>query len=121
MNQTLSQSVPVNVIMAVKACAKVFAGEIIEGARKVQSQWDQTDEGAAEQLKAVEERFGPVGNETREFPRGPLTADHMRESSRRHKASRGGEGVGQLGIWQLQQSSGVERFGTKIGGKRLMK
>lgn len=38
-NQTLSQSVPVPVILAVKSVAKLFAGELIEKARKVQSEW----------------------------------------------------------------------------------
>lgn len=38
-NQTLSQSVPVPVILAVKSVAKLYAGELIERARKVQSEW----------------------------------------------------------------------------------
>lgn len=38
-NQTLSQSVPVNVVTVVQAYTKMFAGILIEGAREVQSEW----------------------------------------------------------------------------------
>jgi transcription initiation factor TFIID subunit 11 len=38
-NQTLSQSVPQNVILVVQAYTKMFAGLIIEGARDVQAEW----------------------------------------------------------------------------------
>jgi transcription initiation factor TFIID subunit 11 len=29
--------------------------------------------------------------------------------------------VGELGLWQAQQNSGVERFAVKVRGKRLLK
>ena len=38
-NQTLSQSVPANVITVVQAYTKMFAGLIVEGARDVQAEW----------------------------------------------------------------------------------
>lgn len=38
-NQTLSQSVPANVVTVVQAYTKMFAGILIEGAREVQSEW----------------------------------------------------------------------------------
>ncbi|KAL1586548.1 hypothetical protein WHR41_05192 [Cladosporium halotolerans] len=38
-NQTLSQSVPANVITVVSAYTKMFAGLIVEGARDVQAEW----------------------------------------------------------------------------------
>lgn len=38
-NQTLSQSVPANVITVVAAYTKMFAGLIVEGARDVQAEW----------------------------------------------------------------------------------
>ena len=57
----------------------------------------------------------------KELRRGPLLPDHLRESIRRNKAEGDGGLVGHLGLWQLQASSGVERFGVKIGGKRLLK
>src|ERR1700709_2163469 len=110
-NQTLSQSVPQNVIMGIKAAAKVYAGEMIEGARKVQAQWTETDEEAKAKLPSPP----PDGEETR---RGPLLPEHLVEAYRRHKLAREGALAGQLGLWQLQQNSGVERFGLKVGGKR---
>ncbi|KAK3679796.1 hypothetical protein LTR78_000172 [Recurvomyces mirabilis] len=38
-NQTLSQSVPQNVVLAVSAYVKLFAGSLIEEAREVQAEW----------------------------------------------------------------------------------
>lgn len=38
-NQTLSQSVPQSVVTTVNGYSKLFAGEIIEGARDVQAEW----------------------------------------------------------------------------------
>jgi len=118
-NQTLSQSAPASVILAIRFVTKVFAGEIIEKARKVQSQWlEATQESQtglqSPPLSETEERH----KETR---RGPLTPDHLREALRRLKLERGGGAVGLLALWKLQQHSGVERFGLKVQGKRLLK
>lgn len=38
-NQTLSQSVPANVVLAVGSLVKLFAGELIDCAREVQGEW----------------------------------------------------------------------------------
>ncbi|PSS23370.1 hypothetical protein M430DRAFT_97306 [Amorphotheca resinae ATCC 22711] len=114
-NQTLSQSAPQSVILAVKSVAKVFIGEMIEGARRVQTQWMESDEEARNVLPS------PPADGEEEKRRGPLLPDHLREAYRRHKLAGEGALVGQLGLWQLQQSSGVERFGVKAHGKRLLK
>ncbi|RFU30729.1 hypothetical protein B7463_g5601, partial [Scytalidium lignicola] len=108
-NQTLSQSAPASVILAVKSVAKMFAGEMIEGARKVQSEWLNREEP---------EDGNPKEEETR---RGPLLPDHLREAIRRYKMGKEGCLAGQLSLWQHQQSSGVERFAVKVMGKRLFK
>jgi transcription initiation factor TFIID subunit 11 len=115
-NQTLSQSVPPNVILAIKSAAKMYAGEIIEGARRVQTEW----------VEAGEEQISnppPPGVVPRvpEDRRAPLMPDHLREAHRRYVLEGDGGLVGQLGLWQQQQHSGVERFAVKAGGKRLFK
>ncbi|OQO15184.1 hypothetical protein B0A48_00567 [Cryoendolithus antarcticus] len=38
-NQTLSQSVPANVVNVVSSYLKIFAGQVVEGAREVQGEW----------------------------------------------------------------------------------
>nr|POE87490.1 transcription initiation factor tfiid subunit 11 [Quercus suber] len=43
-NQTLSQSVPPNVILAVKMYSKLFAARLIEEAREVQAEWLAVEE-----------------------------------------------------------------------------
>ncbi|CZR56459.1 related to transcription initiation factor IID beta chain [Phialocephala subalpina] len=122
-NQTLSQSVPPNVILAIKSAAKIFAGEIIEGARKVQTEWVEVNADLQNEIQMPTppaETNTPVEKE-KEKRRGPLLPDHLREAFRRHMLEGDGGLVGELGLWQHQNVSGVERFGTKIGGKRLFK
>ncbi|POS83231.1 hypothetical protein EPUL_004690 [Erysiphe pulchra] len=119
-NQTLSQSAPQQVILAVRSVAKVFAGDMIERARKVQTEWlEISGENPGLPLIKTEDKSIPdqKGEEKR---RGPLMPDHLREAYRRHLLTDTAL-VGQLGLWQLQQQSGVERFGARIGGKQLFK
>ncbi|KAG0646573.1 Transcription initiation factor TFIID subunit 11 [Hyphodiscus hymeniophilus] len=126
-NQTLSQSAPASVILAVKSVAKIFAGEMIEGARRVQEEWVGADDLLKETIKRNMQKLptppedirNEFMEESRDLPRGPLEPDHLREALRRYRARAEGGMVGQLGLWQHQSSSGVERFGTKIQGKRL--
>jgi transcription initiation factor TFIID subunit 11 len=115
-NQTLSQSAPQSVILAVRSVAKIFIGEMIEGARRVQTQWQEVDEESKTLLPTPPTELGEE-----KVLRGPLLPDHLREAYRRHKLSGDDSLVGQLGLWQLQASSGVERFGNRCGGKRLFK
>ncbi|KHJ33175.1 putative transcription initiation factor tfiid subunit 11 [Erysiphe necator] len=117
-NQTLSQSAPQQVILAVRSVAKVFAGDMIERARKVQTEWlEISGENPGLPFLKVEDSSIPKQKEKR---RGPLMPDHLREAFRRHIMTDPAL-VGQLGLWQHQQQSGVERFGARIGGKRLFK
>jgi len=118
-NQTLSQSAPASVILAVRSVAKLFAGDLIESARRVQSQWVEASEESQTGLPSPP--ADDVKLKEKEARRGPLLPDHMREAIRRIKMERDGGLAGQLGLWQLQSQSGVERFGVKAMGKRLMK
>ncbi|KAI9647738.1 hypothetical protein NHQ30_004124 [Ciborinia camelliae] len=128
-NQTLSQSVPATVILAVKSVAKQFVGELIEGARKVQTQWIEAGEPNAgfanppleDTPNTKGEETGEEVQETKELRRAPLQADHLREALRRLREGNEDGLAGQLNLWQLQQHSGVERFGSRVGGKRLFK
>ncbi|CAG8980193.1 hypothetical protein HYALB_00012385 [Hymenoscyphus albidus] len=120
-NQTLSQSSHPSVIGAVKSIAKIFAGELIEGARRVQDQWlENTREDQVNGLPSPprEEDGEPREVDTR---RGPLLPDHLREALRRYKLAREGGLTGQLGLFQLQQQGGTERFGVRVKGRRLLK
>ncbi|EAS31101.1 transcription initiation factor TFIID subunit beta [Coccidioides immitis RS] len=57
-NQTLSQSVPPNVITTISGYTKIFIGEMVEKARTVQQQWaDTTDAAALEAYEAEEEEL----------------------------------------------------------------
>jgi transcription initiation factor TFIID subunit 11 len=106
--------------LAVKTISKLFAGEIIESARHIQTQWIKAtgeDQTGGLLSPPAEDGIEPQ-NETR---RGPLLPDHLREAIRRYKLTREGGLAGQLGLWQIQQQGGVERFGVRVKGKRLLK
>lgn len=120
-----------------QSVAKVFVGDLIESARKVQSEWvAKTGEPQAEPgVKPSdwpyekEEYWGEEGQpraihpkvKPKEPPRGALRPDHVREAWKRYKTGAEGGNVGSLGLWHKQQSSGVERFGVKTRGRSLFK
>lgn len=116
-NATVSQSVPQMVSTAVKAVAKLFAGEIIEAARNVQAEWIVAGEKQSE-LPTPPPSTTDAG-EGEEHPelhkRGPLRPDHLREAWRRYRISGESRGVGMQQLWHAQQGSGVERFSTRTG------
>ncbi|EHL01944.1 putative Transcription initiation factor TFIID subunit 11 [Glarea lozoyensis 74030] len=119
-NQTLSQSVGAPIILAVKTIAKMFAGELIEDARRIQTQWiiANGDDQVGEFLSPPAKDAVKPEKETR---RGPLLPDHLREAIRRYRLRREGGSVAQLGLFHVQRQSGVERFGLRVKGKRLLK
>ncbi|KAM3069057.1 hypothetical protein ACMFMF_009023 [Clarireedia jacksonii] len=125
-NQTLSQSVPATVILAIRSVAKQYIGEVIEGARKVQTQWIEAGEPnsglpSPPAEDTIMEGGGGDAQEAKEMRRAPLQADHLREALRRSRDATEGGMAGQLNLWQLQQHNGVERFATRVRGKRLFK
>lgn len=93
----------------------------------MQSQWldlSKTDEVGTELVK----RIGPPkSDEDAEYrkslsieQRGPLTPEHLREALRRIKLERLSS-VGLLGLGRSQHSTGQDRFGIKMAGKRLFR
>lgn len=122
-----------------RSVAKVFIGDIIEGARRVQAEWaEKLDEkqtdlptpepspslsySGADGMEGVEptER-DKQPEEPSHIKYGPLRPDHLREAMRRYKLSMEGGSVGMHALWHQQQHSGVERFGTRTRGRRLFK
>lgn len=138
-NAAVSQSVPANVYKAMQSVAKVFVGDVIEESCRVRSEWvaktnePQAEEGVnnppwpyegEEHWEGAEEgrpRATHPKAKPKEPPKGALRPDHVREAWRRYKTSAEGGNVGSLGLWHAQQSSGVERFGVRTGGRRLFK
>jgi transcription initiation factor TFIID subunit 11 len=130
-NQTVSQSVPGSVVFAIKSVAKVFTGDLIEEARRVQAQWNAMDDDLKLAMKnemmknpnLYDSLSEEVKHEQMRLPVGPLEPDHLREAIRRMKNRQHEGGVGMQGLPDIQHHSGVERFATKKGirGKRLFK
>ena len=108
-NQTLSQSVPQSVVIAINGFTKVFVGELIGRARDVQSQWL----AAASKLPTGELNDG----ECKEMDRGPLTPDHLREAYRLYRKNREGGGAGYQGL----SLHGKENVASRTRGKRLFR
>ncbi|KAG0639434.1 hTAFII28-like protein conserved region-domain-containing protein [Tuber brumale] len=77
-NQVLSQSVTAGVGTAICGFSKVFTGEIVELALKVQKEWADADvEG--EGIENIRKRTKSDGS------LGPLLPDHLREAARRYR------------------------------------
>ncbi|KAK4185871.1 hTAFII28-like protein conserved region-domain-containing protein [Podospora australis] len=161
-NATISQSVAENVVIGMRAVAKVFIGDIIESARRVQGEWiektgekqtdlptppataapspsvdtiatqtlTQTESQPGTQTETQTETQTATQTQTQqtaalnaevEDRRGPLRPEHLREAMRRYRAGLEGGGVGMQGLWHQQQQSGVERFPTRTGGRRIFR
>ncbi|KAB5531328.1 hTAFII28-like protein conserved region-domain-containing protein [Coniochaeta sp. 2T2.1] len=144
-NATVSQSVPENVVLTVRTAAKVFLGDIIESARRIQGEWmdnldeKQVDDGLLTPEATPGKEQEPTGADgaaataaaaaaedddeavRKWHRRGPLRPDHLREALRRYKLAQEGGAVGLHDPWHQQQQSGVERFETRRPGKRLFK
>jgi transcription initiation factor TFIID subunit 11 len=102
--------------MAIRSVAKLYAGDIIEEARRVQAEWiantgeDQVPSGVPTPPPAT----NPDGSEQpREDLVGPLRPEHLREALLRYQRENRGGGVGMQNLWHVQQQSGVERFSTR--------
>ena len=120
-NSTVSQSVPQNAVLLTKLISKVFLGDIIESARRVQGEWIEANNEPQCDLPLPPLPPGAEPPERkRDEPRGPLRPEHLQEALRRYKASGEGSSVGMLGLWHSQQSSGVERFSTR-NSRRLFR
>ncbi|KAJ6789022.1 hypothetical protein PWT90_10493 [Aphanocladium album] len=112
-NATVSQSVPQMVSTAVKAVAKLFAGEIIEQARQVQAEWIHAGENQSELPTPPPTSTDDTNEEEQDIKRGPLRPDHLRAAWLRYRASKQSNGVGMQQLWHNQQNSGVERFSAR--------
>ncbi|GAB7340529.1 hypothetical protein MBLNU457_6947t1 [Dothideomycetes sp. NU457] len=116
-NQTLSQSVPKNVVTTISAYSKVFAGEIVDRARGVQREWVAAMDKLPTGERNVMIGDGEGGAQVQERDLGPLTPDHLREALRRYKLDREGGTVGFTGL----SLEGRESAASRNGGRRLFK
>lgn len=120
MNATVSQSVQGQISSSVRAVTKVFAGELIELARQVQTEMVLSGE------KQTDLPTSPPGSDAaadgvdESERRGPLRPEHLREAWRRYQRCGEGRGVGMQQLWHAQQGDGVERFSTRTG-KRMFR
>ncbi|KAH6623918.1 hTAFII28-like protein conserved region-domain-containing protein [Chaetomium tenue] len=140
-NATISQSVAENVVIGMRAVAKVFIGDIIESARRVQGEWIERLDEKQTDLPTPPATVAPTPNpdsEADEQPReardpkdirdsevddrrGPLRPEHLREAVRRYRKGFEGGGVGMQWVYHQQQQGGVERFPTRTGGRRIFR
>jgi transcription initiation factor TFIID subunit 11 len=116
-----------------RAVAKVFIGDVIESARRVQGEWiermgeKQTDlptprKAAADATTNADEQADIRGKDLEaDDRRGPLRPEHLREAVRRYRKGLEGGGVGMQWVYHQQQQGGVERFPTRTGGRRIFR
>ncbi|ORY71529.1 histone-fold-containing protein [Pseudomassariella vexata] len=115
-NSITSQSVTPSIPQAMQVVCKLFLGDIVEEARRVQQEWIAAGE---KQVPGNEEE--KILNEVPKHRRqAPLRPDHLQEAYRRWKRSSeaGGSG-GSLMLWHQQTRNGAERFAPRAGGKRF--
>ncbi|KAL5606627.1 hypothetical protein BROUX41_003025 [Berkeleyomyces rouxiae] len=123
-NAAASQSAPPMGILAMKTVTKLFMGDLIESARRIQTEWIHAGVEPMVEISIPSptdsldgEAQKPPTTQTR---RGPLRPDHLREAARRYRISKEGGTVGMQSPWHTQQQTGVERFSV-LTGKRIFK
>ena len=148
MNATVSQSVTDPIVIGLRGVAKVFIGDIVESARRIQGEWIantgekqreiNTPTRAAEytnyntmQNPGMQGSYqNPLQNDVEQAMakidedddrRAPLRPEHLREALRRYLLSYEGSGVGMQGVWHQQQQNGVERFPSRTAGRRIFR
>lgn len=114
-NHTLSQSVPQSVVAAINAYTKVFLGDVIEEARRIQIEWQAVDLKFPDGTEVPDD--ADLKDRIKPEWRGPLTPDHLREAVRRMKKDRIGGAGGFMGV----SLTGKERTAAKMGGRRLFR
>ncbi|KAK8041446.1 hypothetical protein PG994_014453 [Apiospora phragmitis] len=120
-NSVTSQSVQPSIPQAMQVVCKLFVGDIVEEARRVQKEWIQAGEKQTDLPDEVEKKED-ISEESKHRRQAPLRPDHLMEAYRRWKKSNGGGGSGgSLMIWNQQTRNGSERFGPRVGGRRLFR
>ncbi|KAK0741339.1 hTAFII28-like protein conserved region-domain-containing protein [Schizothecium vesticola] len=133
-NATISQSVTEPVVIGMRAVGKLYIGDIIESARRVQAEWiaksgeKQSDLPTPPATAVPSPNVNGEGGDSQatvpapvEERRGPLRPEHIREAVRRYRLTFEGGGVGMQRIWNQQQQNGVDRFPTRTGGRRIFR
>lgn len=121
-NSVTSQSCPVNVQQMMQVVCKMYLGDLVEDARRVQEEWIQNGEKQTDLLSDEEEPDDKLTDEQKYRRRAPLRPDHLREAYRRRKVeAEAGGAMGSLMVWSQQSQNGVERFAPRAGGRRIFR
>lgn len=98
---------------------KMFLGDMVEEARRVQEEWVRMGE---EQPDLLNEADLAVSDESKYRRQAPLRPDHLQEAYRRWKVSaESGGTLGSLLVWHQQTHNGIERFAARAGGRRIFR
>ncbi|KAI0123446.1 hypothetical protein BJ170DRAFT_641854 [Xylariales sp. AK1849] len=120
-NSVTSQSVAANIPQAMQVVCKLFLGDMVEEARRVQDEWMRAGEKQTD-LPDDQENEEGLSEQSKYRRRAPLRPDHLAEAYRRWRvASVSGGSGGSLMGWHQQTRAGMERFPAKTGGKRIFR
>ncbi|KAK7750284.1 hypothetical protein SLS62_007801 [Diatrype stigma] len=119
-NSVTSQSCPVNVQQMMQVVCKMYLGDVVEEARRVQAELIANGEKQVpDDFKEEERELSELSKHRRQ---APLRPDHLREAYRRRKvAAEHGGAMGSLLHWNQQTQNGLERFAPRAGGRRIFK
>ncbi|RYO73759.1 hypothetical protein DL762_010389 [Monosporascus cannonballus] len=119
-NSVTSQSCPVNVQQMMQVVCKMYLGDVVEEARRIQQEW--INNGEKQVPEGYEEDEKELGELSKHRRQAPLRPDHLREAYRRRKvAAENGGAMGSLLHWNSQTQNGLERFAARAGGRRIFK
>lgn len=120
-NSVTSQSVQPSIPQAMQVVCKLFVGDIVEEARRVQQEWIAAGEKQTD-LPDEKENEENLSEESKNRRQAPLRPEHLQEAYRRWRSSNpGGGSGGSLMVWNQQTRNGAERFAPRAGGRRLFK
>ncbi|KAH8664502.1 hTAFII28-like protein conserved region-domain-containing protein [Xylariales sp. PMI_506] len=120
-NSVTSQSVQPTIPQSMQVVCKLFVGDMVEEARRVQQEWAEAGEKQTD-LPDEMEASSDLAEDSKWRRQAPLRPEHLAEAYRRWKRSAIGGGTGgSLMAWNQQTRNGTERFAPRVGGKRLFR
>ncbi|KAF2752764.1 hypothetical protein EJ05DRAFT_266319 [Pseudovirgaria hyperparasitica] len=142
-NQTVSQSVPASIVMAITGYTKTFIIDLLDAAMQVQQEWAEAADPKERYPEDAYQKLNPPPPQQynsaptnlmypkpvkQQVPQktigelcgkevGPLLPEHLREALRRYKKSQESKGTGFIGL----SLEGRETTAARTGGKRLFR
>ncbi|KAI1848607.1 hypothetical protein JX266_005466 [Neoarthrinium moseri] len=120
-NSVTSQSVQPSIPQAMQVVCKLFLGDMVEEARRIQREHLAAGEKQTD-VPSDKDSDTELSEASKHRRQAPLRPEHLQEAYRRWQRSgaTGGSG-GKLMMWHQQTGNGVDRFAARAGGRRIFR